>query len=288
MINAFHSNWSKPFFARNKGTKYYIEDFEILTTILSALKWREFNGSIKMITDEIAANYYKELGIEKIWDLGIETSLDHMDKNVNPDIFWAAGKLFALKKMDTPIAMIDTDFIVWKPLDKILKNEKVAVIHREELDKNVYPNKEYFNFSNGYSFNKRLNWEVKPCNTAFAYIADNSFKKYYVDSAFNFIDSVKIENNDRIKYMVFAEQRLISICSKSKNIKIKELSNLQELNSGNQDIFTHTWGFKDVMRNNPKLREKFCIRCIKRIIKDYPYMKDTIENITQLNKYFYI
>ena len=28
-----------------------MKDYEILTTILSALKWREKNGSIKMITD---------------------------------------------------------------------------------------------------------------------------------------------------------------------------------------------------------------------------------------------
>ena len=38
MIEAFHSNWTKPFFNANPHKEYYIEDFEILTTILSALK----------------------------------------------------------------------------------------------------------------------------------------------------------------------------------------------------------------------------------------------------------
>ena len=51
MVKGFHSNWTRPFFTLNKDKEYFIEDFEILTTILSALKWREFNGSIKMITD---------------------------------------------------------------------------------------------------------------------------------------------------------------------------------------------------------------------------------------------
>ena len=41
MIKAFHSNWTTPFFKMNPNKEYYIEDFEILTTIISALKWRE-------------------------------------------------------------------------------------------------------------------------------------------------------------------------------------------------------------------------------------------------------
>mgnify|MGYP000721346980 FL=1 len=39
-MDAIHINWTKPF--RNRfNVPYEVEDFEILTTILSALKWRE-------------------------------------------------------------------------------------------------------------------------------------------------------------------------------------------------------------------------------------------------------
>ena len=48
MIEAFHSNWTAPFFELNSHNEYYIEDFEILTTIISALKWREKNGSLQL------------------------------------------------------------------------------------------------------------------------------------------------------------------------------------------------------------------------------------------------
>ena len=65
MIEAFHSNWTAPFLRANPNKNYYIDDFEILTTIISALKWRENNGSIKMITDDIAADYYKKLGLDE-------------------------------------------------------------------------------------------------------------------------------------------------------------------------------------------------------------------------------
>ena len=44
MIEAFHSNWTAPFLRANPNKNYYIDDFEILTTIISALKWRENNG----------------------------------------------------------------------------------------------------------------------------------------------------------------------------------------------------------------------------------------------------
>ena len=39
MLRAFHSNWTRPFFARNPGGEYAVEPFELLTTALSALAW---------------------------------------------------------------------------------------------------------------------------------------------------------------------------------------------------------------------------------------------------------
>ena len=106
MIKAFHSNWTTPFFKMNPNKEYYIEDFEILTTIISALKWREKNGSIKMVTDEIGANYYRRLGIDSIWDLGIDISLEGINNNIDSNLFWAAGKIYALKNQEAPCVMI--------------------------------------------------------------------------------------------------------------------------------------------------------------------------------------
>ena len=127
MVKGFHSNWTRPFFTLNKDKEYFIEDFEILTTILSALKWREFNGSIKMITDIQGAEYYKKLGIEDIWDLGIDTVLENIPQSINPNVFWAAGKIYAMNYEKTPFAMIDTDFIVWSSVETLFKNKELCV-----------------------------------------------------------------------------------------------------------------------------------------------------------------
>jgi hypothetical protein len=58
-MNAFHTNWTEPFFARNPGRAYSLADYELLTIVLSALEWRRHNGSIRMITGPAGADYYR-------------------------------------------------------------------------------------------------------------------------------------------------------------------------------------------------------------------------------------
>jgi hypothetical protein len=78
---ANHTNWTKPFYVKNGlDVEYKMEDYDVITTILSALKWRKFNGSIRMITDNIGLEYYKKLGITSIWDLGVDTSLEQFNQ----------------------------------------------------------------------------------------------------------------------------------------------------------------------------------------------------------------
>lgn len=286
MIEVFHSNWTRPFLNSNPHKEYYIDDFEILTTILSALKWREKNGNIKMITDKVGANYYKSIGLDIIWDLGIDVALDDISYKINSNIFWAAGKLYALKGKKTPCVMIDTDFIVWENIEDILINSEVSVIHKENIIEDVYPNKDYFKFKNGYSLDENFDWTVLPSNTAFAYISNDDFKDYYVKSAIDFMNNLDC-NDDKITNMVFAEQRLISMCAKRKDIKISEIMNLDNLFSNNQRLFTHTWGYKREMRSDFNKRRDFCIRCIIRIIKDYPEYESLISNIEALKSYYY-
>ena len=72
---------------------------------------------------------------------------------------------------------------------------------------------------NNYKFDREWDWKAKPCNTAFTYIADEDFKKYYVDSAIDFMRNT-ISGEDTLKNMVFAEQRLISMCAKKMGITI--------------------------------------------------------------------
>lgn len=220
---AFHSNWTKPFFVKHKKEAYFIEDYEILTTMLSALMWRKYNGGIKLVTDSVGAEYYDKLGMRHIWNDGIDVIFDKIiDKEIDPNIFWAAGKIYALREQREPSAMIDTDFIIWKPMWDQLVNEKLVVAHREEINDVSYPDKGYFDMDITYAFPEGWDWSILPCNTAFAYISDMDFKDTYTKSSIDFMKHVK-PNQDTITNMVFAEQRIISMCAHMNGVYIKSL-----------------------------------------------------------------
>lgn len=282
-MNAIHSNWTRPFFIGHHG-KYYVEDFELLTTILSALKWQQFNGDIKMVTDEVGYDYYTRLGLEHIWNLGIEKSLDKwMDDEIDPYTFWAAGKLYALKNQEEPCVMLDTDFIIWDTLTEELKQHEIAVVHREEIAEQVYPDSTAFRMKPDYLFKEELDWKVKPCNTAFAYISDMAFKNYYIDMSIDFMKHT--DARDPLIYMVFAEQRLISMCAEEKEVDIFSFSDVSTLFNSSQKLFTHIWGYKSCLKTNIEERRKFCKRCVKRIIKDFPDMEYILRGIESLKVY---
>ena len=84
MIQAFHTNWTKPYFARQGSlcTAYTIDAAELLTTALSALMWQRENGSISMLCDQIAAEYYRSRGLDFLWNGGIH-ALCHTIKSVS-------------------------------------------------------------------------------------------------------------------------------------------------------------------------------------------------------------
>lgn len=285
-MDCFHSNWTKPFFYHNKDKEYEIEDFNILTTILSALEWRKHNGSIKMITDKVGLDYYKKIGIDSIWDGGIETYLDDIiDNNIRSEIFWAAGKIYSLSVQTEECVMIDTDLIVWKSIDKLISRDKINIIHKEEIKTHIYPTIEYFNMKDSYKFDPSWDWSVLPCNTALLYINDAEFIKYYTDCSIEFMKSFK-DSDNYLKDMVFSEQRLLSMCAKKKNKDVNEILEYFNFNILKQDYFTHTWGYKTAMRLDNKKRKEFCLNCIQRINKDFPEYKNIISNIESLKCYF--
>ena len=280
-MNAVHINWTKPFFVRNAG-EYYIEDFEILTTILSALKWREKNGSIKMVTDSVGKEFYIKNGMDKLWDGGIETVLDDIHEDAY--MFWAAGKLHALSCEIAPVAVIDTDFIVW---DEILFDRlpALSVIHDEDLYPDVYPDAGSFKMKEGYRLNPDWNWNIKALNTAFYIIKDDVLLKEYTKSAVEFMDNA-LDCDDPLTYMVFAEQRLLHMEAQRLGKEVKCLSTLEKLFKDGDGWFTHIWGMKQQMRDNNELRHEFCRRCINRIIKDYPGYEEMLHGIAVLKPYF--
>ncbi|MDE6501789.1 MAG: hypothetical protein K2L10_06860 [Ruminococcus sp.] len=196
------------------GEKYTIEDFEILMVVLSALTWQKYNGNIKLVADEKVLEYFQSKNLLLLWNGGSE--LLEVKESFSAKTFWAVGKLYAFKQQNLPIAVIDTDFIVWKNIYKLISGE-VVTAHEEEIS-DVYPSEEYFRMDDTYNF-KNLSWNVNLYNTAFLYIKDMIFKEYYIFQSINFIRNC-LESRNNVISMVFAKQRLLAMYANQWDINI--------------------------------------------------------------------
>lgn len=271
-MNGIHVNSTKPFFVKHKNGDYYIEDFTLYNTVISALEWRKLNGDIYMCTDSVGGAYYKKLGIERVWNDILEIIPEDLE-GINPVMFWAAGKLFALRNMRGDFALIDEDFIVWKKLS--LSNTAVTVAHREDLMPDVYPDP--YTFGVNFSLLDRLDCGILPCNTAFLYIPDESLRQLYVSQSIAFMKSSR-DCSDYLCHMVFAEQRLLAMLCGYTGTKIETLLDKDKLFVA-QDDYTHLWGAKQALRDNNEYREKFLSRCRNRIRTDFPDYEWVIDRI---------
>ncbi len=275
-MKAIHSLWTRPFFVRG-GAEFAMEDFELLTMMLSALVWRKNGGSIKMVADRTGAEYLRQRGLEPVWDGGIEEGLDDVPREIDPFLFWAGGKLWALNSQPEPVCMIDTDMIVWRGCADLEKFDIVAA-HREELAPDIYPEEDYFRMREGYVF-PDWDWTVKPCNTAFLYIKDMDFRRYYVERSLDFMKNLK-EDTSVVVPMVFAEQRLLSMCAARRGKEIRTLLSLDRLRD--QRDVTHVWGHKSRLRSDPAVRGEFCGRCVSRLRRDFPEYAAILDKVPEL------
>ena len=269
VIPAIHVNSTAPFAANNKGAAYYQEDFELLCTVLSALMWRNKNGPIKLYTDKTGYDYYASFGLLDLWDGGIDTSVvGSIPDTVNQHIFWAAAKIFALRNEATPVAVIDTDMIVWENLEPELNGRQFVVFHREELHEFIYIPGFYLKTRKDYQFDPEWDWTALPCNMAFSYFSDPGFKKYYTDCALDFMTGNLEYPMEMISQMVFAEQRLAAICAVKMNIPIHHF--LHDPYQKDNNCFTHLWGGKGHARNDLRHRKALCAAMLRKINEHFP------------------
>ena len=278
-MNAFHT------LRIHNPKNFAFADFELFTLAISALEWCKHNGSIKLVTDKKGAEYLNECGLIEIWN-DVEILLDEMNNlGINEDVFWAGAKIYSLSLQKTPCVMIDLDFILWKPIEFVNFGKDLAVIHREDIYEPVYPPKDVFHFKDGWQLPDWLNWSVRPCNGALVYFGSDRFVREYTSFAIDFMKN-SATNDERLSHMVFAEQRWMAMCAEKLGIPIHELSSLKELFDGKQKYFTHIWGHKQRLRDNPDEADIFCRKCADRLKYDFPEFAERLKNYSWATKYF--
>lgn len=296
-MNCYHLLSTKPTFfgerkewSLDKKVTYYLDnlrDFDVLTLILSVLKWQEHNGKIHLITDDVGYEVYKKLGLITLWDSVDKQILTELPSDIDPVNFWASNKIHALPYLKPPFFTMDMDFIVWKNIKPFYEGKKVVATHHEAIFEHTYPGKEIVAVED-YEWDETLNWEVEPLNTAFTYWNDEDVINDYVEKSFHYMRNCKADYHQFIP-MVFAEQRLLAMVLDQHKIKSETFltKDFQMHNGEKQDVFTHIWGTKNKYRlTDPKEPNELSEKLLARIKTDYPFIVSQICILPMLKKYF--
>lgn len=275
--NAFHTLWTKPVIA--SVNRFEMNDAEILTMIVSALMWRKYNGSIKLYTDKTGYEFVCKNKLLELWDGGIDT--DILENNyypIEPQVFWAAGKLISLEDYQTPCVMLDTDLIVMKPIANLLEKSAITALHTEALEPDAYLPAHLLKKSIVYTFPDYYNWEVLPANTAFVYIRDEEFKRFYLDESKQFMFRNTEKPAEMVSQMVFAEQRVLAMCADHLGLTVNYL--LNDPFSLSNELVIHLWGFKESLRKSTNLQTLFAKQLFAKVaddLSDFRFFKDYVE-----------
>ena len=245
-MNAFHVIWTKP--AIENGQRFYFTPTHLLTMVVSALCWRLYNGKIQLFTDTAGLRFIKQQQLEWVWSEPINTTiLNAAPTSIHAPSYWAAGKILVMAQMDSPAAWLDTDLIIVRKIH--VDNFAVTALHAEMPDPEVYPSPQMLPTPTGYRLPEWFNEQVAASNTAFLAITNDALRTEYCREAIRFMQhNPSPEGYGHLKQMVFAEQRLLSVCAHHHQSNVNYL--LTEPFCRENDSCIHLWGFKNEMAAN--------------------------------------
>lgn len=251
--------------------------FELVTIALSALSWRAHNGPIRLFTDSRGADSLEAAGLLALWDAGVDAStLEARSRDIDPVAFWAAPKVLALSVVPSPCALLDTDLIVWRPVGEGIVEAELVVAHREPLDPSVYVAREVLGTPPGYGFPTEWDWNEPACNTAFVYMANEELRITYTREALRFMRGNAHRDFGCLTQMVFAEQRLLAMCARALGVEVGVLLGGPQHTWDEQDLVTHLWGHKSLLRADARREEAYCRAALARIGELHPDWYDPI------------
>lgn len=192
-MKGIHVNWTAPFFDRHRlrghgfritqrieGQAYDSTDYQILYTMVSALRWKLHNGPIKLYTDSIGLSFYKQLGIDGIYD---EINIDFLNnlKGVDPAYFWTSGKIQAIGEETEPFVFLDQDFIIRETINPKLYEGDLMIGHWEiPRGEPYFIEKDWTRDIKHISYPENYNVFALVPNTSFVYFGNMQALKDYV------------------------------------------------------------------------------------------------------------
>ncbi|HWO58666.1 MAG TPA: DUF6734 family protein [Umezawaea sp.] len=292
-MRAFHVMSTAPertYYQRPGGKRFSMEDFEVLVAVLSALKWRQHNGSIKLYTDTTGADYLDRLGLSCVWDDGVDTDvLEKSTLDTSFTTFWASGRTVALEAERAPCVMLDTDLVVWRDIRSLLR-APFTPLHREHFDGWTYVDKEKLHTPPGYVW-EDWDWTVSPTNAALMYFGRDDHRAYCAREGLRFLQSNFLEGEEKSQaHAVLVEQRLYAMCAARLGVETEFLlwdhESERLADGGPNDAVTHLWVYKQTLMRDERERRRMCLRLARRIRRDFPGMCATLAEIPSVAPYF--
>lgn len=280
----FHSYWTRPVLdaARPAAEQELVWwDFEALTWLWSGLELRR-RAPLRLVTDERGLLAVQRAGIEWLYTGGISTALEAIPKEVNAEVFWAAGKLYAYREVPTPCASVDTDAVLLNPLRP---PAPVMALHQEDRHSGWYHSDAALFQRFGFG-DKEWDWTVDPINAGVVYLADKDLLRLYVDTAIGFMEEAsrfyrtpaaagqELPSNA----MLFAEQRLLPMCARRLG---QSVATITETPAGpgwmpcNPDCL-HLWGAKHAFKLCPDARVAAVNHMREQILQRFPDARATL------------
>ena len=147
-MKAIHVNWTAPFFHRNrlrghgfgitrglKGQCYNQPDYQIFYTILSAHYWKLHNGPIKLYTDTVGLEFYRQFYMHELYDnIDIRFLNNYTKSKIDPALFWTSGKIRSLANMVVemePFVFLDQDLIIRSTIPEHYYDKDILITHWE-------------------------------------------------------------------------------------------------------------------------------------------------------------
>lgn len=281
----FHTFWTRPM----KEIK--LPDYELLTMIASALTYRKYNGPMHLYTDTRGMDWLSDQGLLSIYDV-VHTSLDDIPEELNHDIFWAGGKLYAYHQCKAPCISIDYDAVVWKRLP-FLKDDAVA-LHPEPTNWGGYRNTEDLLSQFGFHPDE-WSWDTEAANMGVVVFNDEELKAFFTKRAIDFMLEYSKSGRKRATYeglfgpgiytsveeMIFAEQRLLMMCADKTYKTVGFMTGFDRAKEHIQlnDQVTHLWNSKRGYKVHSEARKAFCNYMLNYLIQEFPKTLDLLPKL---------
>lgn len=292
IIHARRKVFDKDYAFENKMT--------LLVWILSIIKWKEYNNTIKLYCDNYTLENIKKIGFDILYNEIDSTYLE--DKNVcngiNFNWYWAMPKLLALRHevidLGNNIVIADQDVVPMSDVSRMWNNTDIAVWSNKEYyeTRSVYNKLQEISLPENYKLPEWFTGIARPLNTGILHIKSKEIVELFTGEALKWVrNNQNNKKNTRCQTMCNVEQRMLGEFLTGTG---RGYYTVQPINAGifNKNAI-HTHGYKDFIEklkdNKPEVYERWIINILLMIRKSNKVYFNKLINLKEFSdekKYF--